>query len=152
MLRRVPHAGSLEIRPLAGDEVEGVGAVLGLARLGSEVKGLYLVAWEGAEPVGHAHLVLSDPPELQDVEVRLEYRRRGVATALTEAAEDEARSGGFDRLRLTVAIDNRPARALYERLGYSDPGVPPRHVRGRIVIRTGPIEVDATLLTREKRL
>ena len=147
MLRRV-----WEIRPLADDEVERVGSVLGLARLHSEVEGFYLVAWDGREPVGHAHLALTDPPELQDVEVTLEHRRRGIATALTEAAEQEARARGFDRMRITVAVDNRPAQALYERFGYADPGIPPRHVRGRIVIRTGPIHVDATLLTWEKRL
>jgi ribosomal protein S18 acetylase RimI-like enzyme len=152
MLRRVPQPGRWEIRRLAEDEVERVGAVLGLARLDAETDGFYLVAWEDHEPVGHAHLALTDPPELQDVEVRAEYRRRGVASALTLFAEEEARLRGFDRLRLTVAIDNRPAQALYERFGYANPGVPPKHVRGTIVIRTGPIEVDATLMTWEKRL
>jgi ribosomal protein S18 acetylase RimI-like enzyme len=152
MLRRVPGTGRWEIRPLAEGEVERVGAVLGLARLESAASGFYLVAWEGSEPVGHAHLALTAPPELQDVEVLPEYRRRGIASALTDAAEQETRSRGFDRLRLTVAVDNRPAQAVYERLGYADTGIPPRHVSGRIVIRTGPIEVDATLLTWEKRL
>jgi ribosomal protein S18 acetylase RimI-like enzyme len=152
MLRRVPGAGRWEIRPLVEGEVERVGAVLGLARLVSAASGFYLVAWEGSEPVGHAHLALTDPPELQDVEVLPEYRRRGVASALTHAAEQEARSRGFDRLRLTVAVDNRPAQVVYERLGYVDTGVPPRHVSGRIVIRKGAIDVDATLLTWEKRL
>jgi ribosomal protein S18 acetylase RimI-like enzyme len=152
MLRRVPQRGGWQIRPLAEGEVERVGAVLGLARLESAADGFYLVAWEGSEPVGHAHLALTDPPELQDVEVRPGYRRRRVASALTEAAEQEARSRGFDRLRLTVAMDNRPAQAVYERLGYADAGVPPRHVIGRIMIRTGPIDVDTTLLTWEKKL
>jgi [ribosomal protein S18]-alanine N-acetyltransferase len=152
MLRRVPGTGRWEIRPLAEGEVERVAAVLGLARLESGGNGFYLVAWEGSEPVGQAHLALTDPPELQDVEVRVDYRRRGVASALTEAAEHEAKSRGYDRLRLTVAVDNRPAQAVYERLGYEDSGIPPRHVSGRIVIRTGPIDVDATLLTWEKRL
>jgi GNAT superfamily N-acetyltransferase len=147
MLRRV-----WEIRPLADDEVERVANVLGLARLHGDGDGFYLVAWDGADPVGHAHLALTDPPELQDVEVTLEHRRRGIATALTAAAEQEVRARGFDRMRITVAIDNRPAQALYERFGYADPGIPPRHVRGRIVIRTGPIDVDSTLLTWEKKL
>ena len=31
-------------------------------------------------------------------------------------------------------------------------GLPPKRVEGTIEIRTGPIEVDDTLLTREKRL
>jgi len=59
---------------------------------------------------------------------------------------------GFDRIRVTVSLDNEPAQALYERCGYRDVGVPPRRVQGSILIRTGPIEVDDTLLTWEKSL
>jgi len=139
------------IRPLGQDEVERVACVLGLSRL-DQGNGFYLVAWNGDEPVGHAHLALTDPPELQDVSVREAYRRRGVATALTEAAEREVRERGFDRLRLTVGVDNQAAQALYRRRGYGECGVPPKRVQGTIVIRTGPIEVDDTLLTWEKEL
>jgi ribosomal protein S18 acetylase RimI-like enzyme len=143
-------AVSWQIRPLAPAESERVGAVLALARLPSE-NGFYLVAWEGAEPLGHAHLALSNPPELQDVAVRPEYRRRGVASDLTQAAEREAAARGFDRLLVTVSVDNS-AQALYRGLGYTDVGIPPKRVQGTITIRTGPIEVDDTLLTWEKRL
>jgi [ribosomal protein S18]-alanine N-acetyltransferase len=141
----------VDIRPLATDEVERVAAVLGLSRL-EQGDGFYLVAWEGTEPVGHAHLALTDPPELQDVSVRPEHRRRGVASALTAAAEGAAGDRGCDRLRVTVSTDNEAAQALYRGLGYVDCGVPPRRVKGTIVIRTGPLEVDDTLLTWEKRL
>jgi hypothetical protein len=41
---------------------------------------------------------------------------------------------------------------LYSRSGYGDVGVPPTRVKGTVVIRTGPIEVDGTILTWEKRL
>jgi len=125
--------------------------VLGLARL-NQGAGFYLVAWDGDEPVGHAHLALTDPPELQDVSVRPEHRRRGIASALTAAAEREARARGFDRLRLEVGVDAEAAQALYRRAGYVDAGLPPRRVEGTIVIRTGPIDVDDTLLAWEKRL
>ena len=54
--------------------------VLGLARL-DQGDGFYLVAWERGEPLGHAHLALTDPPKLQDVSVRPEQRRRGIASA-----------------------------------------------------------------------
>lgn len=143
--------GPWRIQPLAPEEVGRVAAVLGLARL-NQRNGFYLVAWERDEPLGHAHLALTDPPELQDVSVRKEYRRRGVASALTAAAEQEACARGFDRLRLTVSVENEPARALYRNLGYFDTGVPPKRVRGTVLIRTGPLEVDDTLLTWEKRL
>ena len=126
-------------------------AVLGLARL-DQGDGFYLVAWDGEEPAGHAHLALTDPPELQDVEVSAQYRRRGVGSALTAAAEAEAQKRGFDRLRITVSVDNAPAQALYRSLGYGDAGMPPRRVLGTVTIRTGPLEVDDTLLTRDKRL
>lgn len=143
--------GEWEVRPLAAEDVDRVGAVLGLARL-DQRNGFYLVAWEPDTPVGHAYLALTDPPELQDVDVRPEYRRRGVASSLTVAVEAEALARGFDRLRVTVSIDNKPAQALYRKLWYADVGLPPRHVRGTILIRTGPLEVDDTLLTWEKRL
>lgn len=125
--------------------------VLGLARL-HQGDGFYLVAWDGEQPAGHAHLALSDPPELQDVEVLAQFRRRGVGSALTAAAEAEALRRGFDRLRVTVSVDNAAAQALYRTLGYGDAGLPPRRVRGTVMIRTGPLEVDDTLLTWDKRL
>jgi ribosomal protein S18 acetylase RimI-like enzyme len=139
------------IRALAPEEVTRVAAVLGLARL-DQGNGFYLVAWEEDEPLGHAFLALTDPPELGDVSVRPEHRRRGIASALTAATEREAVARGFDLLRLTVSVDNQPAQALYRGLGYGEVGIPPRRVQGTIVIRTGPLEVDDTLLTWEKRL
>ncbi len=39
------------------------------------------------------------------------------------------------------------AQALYRARGYADAGIPPRRVVGTIELRTGPIEVDDTLLT-----
>src|SRR6185312_11912904 len=101
---------------------------------------------------GHAYLALTDPLELQDVHVREKYRRRGVASALTIAVEAEALAREYDRLRVTVSVDNPAAQALYRKLGYADVGLPPRRVLGTILIRTGPLEVDDTLLTWEKRL
>ncbi len=125
--------------------------MLGLARL-RQGDGFYLVAWEGDDPVGHAHLALTDPPELQDVSVRPERRRRGIGSALTEAAEREAAARGFDRMRLEVSAGSDAAQALYRKAGYADCGVAPRRVQGTVMIRTGPLEVDDTLLTWEKRL
>jgi ribosomal protein S18 acetylase RimI-like enzyme len=140
---------NLRISPLEAHEVARVSAVLGLARLG-QGDGTYLVAWDGDEPLGHAYLAWTDPPELQDVSVREDHRRRGVASALTEAAERAAVARGCNRLRLEVSVDATAAQALYRRAGYVDAGLPPRRVVGTIVIRTGTLEVDDTLLTWEK--
>ncbi len=114
--------------------------------------GFYLVAWRDDEPLGHLHLALTDPPELQDVSVRVEHRRQGVATALVGRAEDGAQARGFDRVTLLVGADNVTAQALYRRCGYADSGAAPRRVKGTIQARTGPIDIDDTLLTWEKRL
>jgi ribosomal protein S18 acetylase RimI-like enzyme len=125
--------------------------VLGLSRL-DQNDGFYLIAWCGDEPIGHAHLALTDPPEVQDVSVRPEHRRRGVARALTAACEGEARSRGCDHITVTVSGDNEASQALYGGLGYEDSGVPPRRVVGTMMLRTGPLDVDETLLLWSKRL
>jgi GNAT superfamily N-acetyltransferase len=143
----------VNIRPLADDERERViAAGLGLSRLPRDDGSFYLVAWEDDEPLGHAHLALTDPPEVQDVEVLERHRRRGVATELTRAAEQEAAARGYSRLTLTVSEHNLGAQLLYLKLGYSDTGLAPRRVTGTVQIRTGQLEVDDTLLTWEKPL
>ena len=141
----------VDVRPLASSELDSVASVLGLARL-HQGDGFYLVAWRGNEPLGHVHLALTDPPELQDVFVRVEHRRQGVATALLGRAENEALARGFDRVSLGVSVDGVAAQAFYRRCGYIDSGDAPRCVKGTIEIRTGLIDVDDTLLTWEKRL
>src|SRR5204862_5056295 len=128
------------VRALAHEDVERVTQVLGLARL-YQGDGFYLVAWERDEPLGHLHLALTAPPELQDVEVRADCRRRGVASALVATAEAEAMARRFDRIRVGVGVDNEAAQSLYRACGYGDAGLPPARVTGTVVIRTGPIEV-----------
>jgi len=141
----------LEIRPLAAGDVEKVTAVLGLARL-YQGDGVYFVAWEGDEALGHLHLALIDPPELQDVEVRVDRRRLGVASALIRHAEHEVRARGFDCLRLGVSVDNLPAQSLYRRHGFVDAGLGVRRIKEIVHLRTGAFAVDDTWLIWEKRL
>ena len=141
----------LEIRPLAAGEVEKVTAVLGLARL-HQGDGVYFIAWEGDEALGHLHLALIDPPELQDVEVHADRRRRGVASALIRYAEHEVRVRGFDRLRLGVSIDNLPAQFLYRRHGFVDAGLGTKRIKEIVHLRTGAFAVDDTWLIWEKRI
>ena len=142
------------IRALTDAEVPAVDARLPLHRL--DRPGTYLVAWEGEEPLGHAFVAWSGTklgvPELQDVWVKPERRRSGVATALTLAAEDETQRQGADQISLSVGIANEAARALYERLGYEPAGVEPERVAGTILLRGRPFEVDDTLLYLVKPL
>ena len=53
------------------------------------------------------------------------HRRRGVATALLADAERLARDAGLKGLALDTEIENRAARALYERYGFTQRGLRP---------------------------
>jgi ribosomal-protein-alanine N-acetyltransferase len=50
------------------------------------------------------------------------FRRRGVASALLEEAERQARSAGLGSVALDTWIDNRAARALYRARGFEEVG------------------------------
>lgn len=89
---------------------------------------LLLIAWEGDEirgRMGRLYLAskydvvrekLGDFPEINGLDAW--PQGTGVGTKLIAAAEDFARSRGFDRIGIAVLVDNTAARRLYERLGY----------------------------------
>ena len=110
----------------------------------------YLVAWDGSEPVGHAHVAWTETtlgvPEIGDVFVPAELRGRGIGTELSGAAEEMARTRGHRQISISASIANEGALRLYRRLGYRDAGLPPKRVQGTIMVRTGPMEVDDTVL------
>ena len=58
-------------------------------------------------------------PQINALEIDEDYRRRGLAAMLIAAAENEARCQGFSMIGLGVEISNKPAKRLYEKLGYS---------------------------------
>jgi GNAT superfamily N-acetyltransferase len=149
----------ITVRELKPSEVEIVGRHLPLSRLPQHLEehSTYLVAWEDAVPVGHAHIALSGThlglPEIQDVFVLPELRRRGIASQLTHAAEEEARARGWDRISLSVSRDANPAASrLYAKLGYADAGAEPVRVLGQVMLRSGPLDVDDTLVYLVKEL
>ena len=138
----------MNIRPLGdGERSRVIASGLGLSRLPRADGSFYLVAWDGDEPLGHAHLALTDPPEIQDVEVLERHRGRGVGSALVAAAAKEAAVRGYAQVTMTVSTAKPEVQALYERLGFVDAGMPLRRVTGTVQIRTGPLEVDDTLRT-----
>ena len=147
------------MKQLEAADVAAVDRRLPLSRLRqpAEESSTYLIAWDGDQPVGHAHIAWSGThlavPEIQDVFVLPEQRRRGIASELTRAAEAEARSRGWDRISLSVSQDGNPdARQLYEKLGYVDAGLEPVRVSGEILIRGRPLQVDDTLVYLAKSL
>jgi ribosomal protein S18 acetylase RimI-like enzyme len=142
----------IEVRPLTPEELDHVDSRLPLHRL-NQPEAEFLIAWDGGEPVGHACLdSREDPPQLQDVYVPEEHRRRGIATELSRAAEELVRSRGYTRIALDVDVENTAARALYERLGYREAGTPPRHQAGTIMLRGEPFSFDVHLLDLVKDL
>lgn len=55
---------------------------------------------------------------VQDLAVRPEYRRRGLALGLLEATAAWARGQGVNQLRLMVANQNPEARKVFEKAGF----------------------------------
>jgi GNAT superfamily N-acetyltransferase len=140
--------GGIDIRELTEAELASVDARLPLHRLGNAQT--YLVAWDGDEPVGHAHIswqgTTLGAPEIQDVFVPEDLRGRGIGTELSRAAERLAGERGHDRISISASVANEGALRLYRRLGYRDADLEPQHVAGTIVIRGQPVEVDDTLI------
>lgn len=60
---------------------------------------------------------------IPDLVVAARARRRGVASALLDAARAEARAAGCDQLRLESGHRRDEAHALYRALGFLDGGV-----------------------------
>jgi ribosomal protein S18 acetylase RimI-like enzyme len=78
--------------------------------------------------------------ELTQLRVAEQYRRRGIGRRLCLAALDWARSHGFKLVVLNTTTPQRPARALYESLGFSEAGV---CYVGRYELVWYEIEIDA---------
>jgi ribosomal protein S18 acetylase RimI-like enzyme len=100
----------------------------------------YLGAWEGNVPLGHVYIRwpgspdVSEPggrlgnPEIADLWVAENARRRGVGRQLLETAEELVRGRGHARVGLEVTLHNpyqAAARHLYSRAGYHDAGMAP---------------------------
>jgi GNAT superfamily N-acetyltransferase len=143
----------ITVAQLQRSEIEVVDRFLPLSRLCQHIEeqSTYLIAWADDQPVGHAHIAWSGThlglPEIQDVFVLPEKRRRGIATQLTHAAEEEARARGWNGISLSVSQEGNPAaRFLYTKLGYYDAGSDPVRVAGQIMLRGRPYDVDDTLV------
>jgi ribosomal protein S18 acetylase RimI-like enzyme len=67
----------------------------------------------------HSVWTASEDCWLEDLFVRAEMRRRGIATALVQRVLERARERGCRRVELDTNEDNHDAIALYESLGFS---------------------------------
>jgi len=57
---------------------------------------------------------------IYSLDVHPRFRRRGVASVLIQALEEQLYATGVRRYRLEAALSNTTARNLYHRLGYAD--------------------------------
>ena len=84
---------------------------------------LYLAAVDGDTLVGYIGVqTVLDEGYINNVAVRPEYRRRGLAAALISLLINEARTIGLAFMTLEVRESNAPAIALYEKLGFTTVG------------------------------
>ncbi len=94
---------------------------------GRDHEAIHLIAVAGTELLATCRLLFVGPTvQFSRLAVRASARRRGIATALLERADQEARAGGARRLVLHAQTY---ARSLYEAAGYEP--------RGRIFMEAG---------------
>ncbi|MEC9145226.1 MAG: GNAT family N-acetyltransferase [Pseudomonadota bacterium] len=93
-------------------------------------RGYVAVPEINADPAGYA-LVLAGggSADLVSVAVMPTALRRGVATRLLLFALADLAAEGVEDVTLEVAVDNVPARARYDRLGFSEAGRRPGYYR-----------------------
>jgi ribosomal protein S18 acetylase RimI-like enzyme len=84
--------------------------------------------------------------------VRENRRGHAIGEAVTLAAEQLVVARGHRRVSISYGIANDAAKGLYAKLGYRDAGIPPERVQGTIMVRSGPLEVDDTLIYLVKDL
>jgi ribosomal protein S18 acetylase RimI-like enzyme len=101
---------------------------------------VYVIAWKDERPVGHLLLTWASNvqeraagapvcPHLSDIAVNPRYQSQGIGSRLMEAAERLVEHRGYERVGLSVALDNVRARRLYERRGYADAGIGEYQIR-----------------------
>ena len=94
---------------------------------GRDREGIHLAAIQGGELLGICRvLMIGSTAQFSRLAVEPHARRRGIATALLEAADDEARGAGGRRIVLHAQTY---ARNLYELAGYRP--------RGRVFTEAG---------------
>ena len=84
---------------------------------------LYLVAWDGDDPIGSGEVLFGATCEVRNLHVQEASRGSGIGSALIAEAERIARARGSAGIRVGAGVGNEAARRLYERLGYEATGL-----------------------------
>lgn len=90
-----------------------------------EGKAAYLIVESHGQIIGHAFIkfygksTAPDYPDIEDLYVHPDFRRKGIATELMSSCEKIAQTRGFKAIGLAAGVDeDDPGRKLYEKLGY----------------------------------
>ena len=91
---------------------------------------LWLVAEESGQVCGYvgSQTVLGET-DMMNVAVHPDFRRKGIAEALVNALVEALKEQGSHCLTLEVRASNDPARALYEKLGFTHIGTRKNYYR-----------------------
>ena len=96
------------------------GALCIVAELNGEIQGFILAETEPPE----GHIITLDVAE--------QFRRAGVGTVLTAAAEKMMAQRGVSTVELETATDNEAGVAFWKRHGYRTEGIIPRYYLDRV--------------------
>jgi ribosomal-protein-alanine N-acetyltransferase len=107
-------AESLDLPWQAKDFADAVASPQALVYVAADENGAF-----GYVVLYHA----ADEGEIPSVAVDANYRRRGAARAIVEAAFSDASQRGVRKVFLEVRQSNAPALALYESMGFLNVGV-----------------------------
>ena len=103
---------------------------------------LWLVAVECDRVVGYVgSQTVLDEADMMNVAVSPDARQKGVGNALVTALADRLKANAVRCLTLEVIASNEPAKALYQKLGFTQVGRRPNYYRN-------PRE-DALILRKE---
>jgi RimJ/RimL family protein N-acetyltransferase len=112
----------------------------GVFRRGESAERASYVAVDGDRVVGSLSVDREEHPVTRHVAsigmmVAPSWRRRGVGSALMEAAIAWGRRAGVEKLELAVYPDNDAARALYTKFGFREEGRLSGHSKKRVGYR-----------------
>jgi ribosomal-protein-alanine N-acetyltransferase len=82
----------------------------------------------GRETIGYiVYWTVFDEIHVNNLAVRSDFKREGIASRLVKAALQKAFAEGAVRCTLEVRVSNEAARRLYEKFGFAVRGVRPRY-------------------------
>ena len=83
--------------------------------------------------------IVVDEAEIITIGVNPEKRRQGIASAMIGIIEKNLKNQGVKKIFLEVALNNKPAKKLYENMGFKVVGSRPKYYDG----------VDAILMAKD---